>query len=219
MKIGYKIIIGSFSLGLLYYPTHKVLNKYSQFKDLQITETNSLLKTFKVRPDNFYTNGAYELAVKSFADKNIKNIQLDLSIPDEPLKVSLSETTASAIDSAVTTSNSIVLEVKPIVKEETSANEVKPKEPEKKVVIEGTPVQDKKVEDLQYYIQLGVFKSLDNANNLLKKVGSGFVIVKSRVNSEQYIVRSNPGSKEEIEILSNKAKKKESSITPIIRIW
>lgn len=214
-------------LGLLYYPGNLLLKKYSKFKELQTSETNSLLKNFRVRPDTFFTNNAYELTVKSFAEKDIKNIQLDLNAPEVTLLAPITpssdssestSTTNSAIAETLSTEQPTATAVT-TAKEEMKIVEVKTKEPEKKVIIQATPIQDKKVDNLKYYIQLGVFKSLDNANNLLKSVGPGFLIVKSTVNSDQYIVRSNPGSREDIEKLVEIAKKKESSITPIIRIW
>lgn len=243
MKIGYKIIIVSLSLGALVYPSKMAYSRYEAFTTLRATETNALLKSFKTRPDSFYTNSAYELGVKSYMEKNIQNIKIDLNAPDVPLKVPVVETTESAIsvtESSITSAGldaekAVVTEEvlkeslnetpkeKPIVKEtpkktvETKLPEKK--EPEKKVVIAGTPVQDKKVDNLQYYAQLGVFKSLENANNLIQKVGGGFVVVKSTVNDKQYIVRSNPGSREDIEALSERVKRKESSLTPIIRVW
>lgn len=234
MKLGYKIILGAFLLSLLSYPSILVFNKYSQFKKLQTEESQALLKTFKTRPENFYTNINYESLVKSFAEKDIKTIDIDLNAKDEPLKVPVTETTLAALDVSQTTAGSITGESSVITeasvttetqtpvalpKETKKAIETKPKETEKKVVIAGTPVQEKKVDELQYYIQLGVFKSQDNANKLLHKVGSGFVVVTSSVNDKQYIVRSNPGNKEDIEILSDRVAKKDSSITPIIRVW
>lgn len=239
MKIGYKIIIVTFSLGALIYPSKVTYERYKTFTDLRQSETSALLKSFTTRPDNFFTNSAYELKVKSYLEKNIKNIQIDLNAPDIPLKVTPVATTETALET--TTSNSIEAEktvvtedilnetLKESSKEKTETKEVnkKPiepkvlekKEPEKKVVVAGTPVQDKKVDNLQYYAQLGVFKSLENANNLIHKVGAGFVVVKSSVNANQYVVRSNPGTREEIESLSEKVKRKDSALTPIIRVW
>lgn len=245
MKIGYKIIIGAISLGALTYPYLITYDKYKNFRSLQDKETVSLLKTFRLRPDTFYTNPSYELGVKSYIDKNIKNIQVDLNAPDVPLKVSGDQTTETGIavtETAVSNDSfdntkeketqailtQSLQEVKKdkalpkdVVKKETPKKEEtsKEKESEKKVVIAGTPIQDKKVDDLQYYIQLGVFNSVENANNLLKKVGGSFVIVKSAVNSKQYIVRSNPGNKEDINTLVDSVKRKDSSLTPIVRVW
>lgn len=246
MKIGYKIIIGAIALGALTYPYLITYDKYKNFRSLQDKETVSLLKTFKLRPETFFTNPSYELGVKSFIDKNIKNVQIDLNAPDVPLKVANVETTESAIVSTESSVNnegnmdlvkeketqSIINEsLKDVKKEKTPQKEetkkenikkeepTKEKETEKKVVIAGTPVQDKKIDDLQYYIQLGVFNSIENANNLLKKVGGSFVIVKSAVNPKQFIVRSNPGTKEDINTLVESVKRKEASLTPIVRVW
>jgi len=242
VKIGYKIIIVTFSLGALIYPSKVTYERYKTFTDLRQSETSALLKSFTTRPDNFFTNSAYELKVKSYLEKNIKNIQIDLNAPDVPLKVTPVTTTETALETTETTTpNSIEAEktvvtedilketLKESSKEKTETKEVnkKPiepkvpekKEPEKKVVVAGTPVQDKKVDNLQYYAQLGVFKSLENANNLIHKVGAGFVVVKSSVNANQYVVRSNPSTREEIESLSEKVKRKDSALTPIIRVW
>ncbi len=236
MKIGYKIILGSLLLGASFNPGNKVLNRYKEFKKNQMEETTKLLGSFKTRPDNFFTNSSYEAQVKSYMEKNIKNIELDLTAPDEPLKVEQSTTTVAfdleSTGSSISSSPSSISETvsTPAVKTETNiakkvnttkvvAKEPEKKEPEKKIVIEGTKVQDKKVDDLEYYIQLGVFNSQENATNLLKKVGGSFVLVKSPVNDNQYIVRSNPGTKEEMEKLKQNVKQKDSSINPMIRVW
>ena len=71
MKIGYKIIIVTLSLGALVYPSNIAYERYKAFKDLRTKETNALLQTFKTRPENFFTNSAYELNVKSYMEKNI----------------------------------------------------------------------------------------------------------------------------------------------------
>lgn len=236
MKIGYKIILGSLLLGASFNPSNKVFNRYKEFKRNQMEETTKLLGSFKTRPDNFFTNSSYEAQVKSYMEKNIQNIELDLTAPDEPLKVEQStsvafdlESTGSSINSSPTGINEPT-NTAPTVKTETNiakkvdtakvvAKEPEKKEPEKKIVIEGTKVQDKKVDDLEYYVQLGVFNSQENATNLLKKVGGSFVLVKSPVNDNQYIVRSNPGTKEEMEKLKQSVKQKDSSINPMIRVW
>lgn len=234
MKIGYKIILGSLLLGASFNPGNKVFNRYKEFKRNQMEETTKLLGSFKTRPDNFFTNSSYEAHVKSYMEKNIKNIELDLTAPDEPLKVEQStavafdlESTGSSISSSPssiieTVNTTTKAETNTAKKEETTkvvTKEPVKKEPEKKIVIEGTKVQDKKVDDLEYYIQLGVFNSQENATNLLKKVGGSFVLVKSPVNDNQYIVRSNPGTKEEMEKLKQSVKQKDSSINPMIRVW
>lgn len=235
MKIGYKIILGSLLLGVSFSPSNKILNRYKEFKRNQMEETTKLLESFKTRPDNFFTNSAYEAQVKSYMEKNIQNIELDLTAPDEPLKVEQSTSVAFELEStgsSISSSPSSISETvsTPTVKTETNiakkedtkkvvAKEPEKKEPEKKIVIEGTKVQDKKVDDLEYYVQLGVFNSQENATNLLKKVGGSFLLVKSPVNENQYIVRSNPGTKEEMEKLKQTVKQKDSSISPMIRVW
>jgi len=235
MKIGYKIILGSLLIGVSFSPSKNVINKYKEFKRNQMEETRKLLGSFKTRPNNFFTNSSYEAQVKSYMEKNIQNIELDLTAPDEPLKIEQSTSVAFDLEStssSINSSPSSIIEPvnTPTVKTETNITkkvdnskivdkQPEKKEPEKKVVIEGTKVQDKKVDDFEYYVQLGVFNSQENANNLLKKVGGSFVLVKSSVNANQYIVRSNPGTKEEMEKLKQTVKQKDSSINPMIRVW
>ncbi len=74
-----------------------------------------------------------------------------------------------------------------------------------------------KVEEFQYFVQLGVFSSVENANILVKQAGAGFIVVKSSVNDKQYVVRSKPGKKSDMEALS--AKVKNLGLTPIVRVW
>ena len=231
MKIGYKIIIGSFLLSSVFYPGNMALDKYKEFKKNQTEETTKLLTSFKTRPEDFYNNPTYEAGIKSYKEKNIRNFEIDLTAPDEPLKVDQSTSSSMVIDSVDNTSNSSVDLAKETVKPKEVpqvqntptpkpvAKEIEKKEPEKKIIIEGTKVQDKKVDNLEYYVQLGVFNSLDNANNLLRKAGGNFLLVKSPVNENQYIVRSNPGTKEEMERLKKLVIERDSSITPMIRVW
>lgn len=235
MKIGYKIILGSILLGASFTPSKAIVNRYKDFKRNQVEETTKLLGSFRTRPENFYANSSYEAQVKTFIEKNIQNVELDLTAPDEPLKVEQITVSALSLEitgSAISTSSSGVENNAPVApvknevnvpKKESNAKlvtkEPEKKEPEKKIVIEGTKVQEKKVDNLEYYIQLGVFNSQENATNLLKKVGGSFVLVKSPVNENQYIVRSNPGTKEEMEKLKQSVKQKDSSISPMIRVW
>lgn len=240
MKIGYKIIIGAIALTLISKPANLLLTKYSEFKTLQNKETKLLLENFKTRPADFFKNSAYETTVKSYGEKGIKNIELDLSAKDEPLKTPI-VTTDSAIDSvslpeqasdtstatSVAVANVGINDAAPATKPEVTKVEKKPEVPkaepkkvtEKKVIIPEKNPNEKKVEKYDYYVQLGVFSSLDNANTLVKKAGPGFLVVKSTVNDKLYIVRSNPGDKESMDALSQSVKNKNLGLNPLVRVW
>lgn len=265
MKIGYKIIIGSALIFFVSKPAHSVLERYKVFKEQQQTETAELLHSFKTRPENFFKNPNYESTVKSFLEKNIKNIELDLNAKEEPLAVDQAVTepvvsTETAIESQVVTKQAIKVDDENInklaelekqkelnrLKEIEKQNEaVKQKELEKLKEIEKLKDIEKakriakeqelqkqkeldkkkaqelaakaKVEEFQYFVQLGVFSSVENANILVKQAGAGFIVVKSSVNNKQYVVRSKPGKKSDMEALS--AKVKNLGLTPIVRVW
>lgn len=265
MKIGYKIIIGSALIFFVSKPAHSVLERYKVFKEQQKTETAELLHSFKTRPENFFKNPNYESTVKSFLEKNIKNIELDLNAKEEPLAVDQAVTepvvsTETAIESQVVTKQAIKVDDENInklaelekqkelnrLKEIEKQNEaVKQKELEKLKEIEKLKDIEKakriakeqelqkqkeldkkkaqelaskaKVEEFQYFVQLGVFSSVENANILVKQAGAGFIVVKSSVNDKQYVVRSKPGKKSDMEALS--AKVKNLGLTPIVRVW
>ena len=211
MKIGYKIIIGSALIFFVSKPAHSVLERYKVFKEQQKTETAELLHSFKTRPENFFKNPNYESTVKSFLEKNIKNIELDLNAKEEPLAVDQAVTepvvsTETAIESQVVTKQVIKVDDENINKlaelEKKKAQELAAKA---------------KVEEFQYFVQLGVFSSVENANILVKQAGAGFIVVKSSVNDKQYVVRSKPGKKSDMEALS--AKVKNLGLTPIVRVW
>jgi len=211
VKIGYKIIIGSALIFFVSKPAHSVLERYKVFKEQQKTETAELLHSFKTRPENFFKNPNYESTVKSFLEKNIKNIELDLNAKEEPLAVDQAVTepvvsTETAIESQVVTKQVIKVDDENINKlaelEKKKAQELAAKA---------------KVEEFQYFVQLGVFSSVENANILVKQAGAGFIVVKSSVNDKQYVVRSKPGKKSDMEALS--AKVKNLGLTPIVRVW
>ena len=271
MKIGYKIIIGSALIFFVSKPAHSVLERYKVFKEQQQTETAKLLHSFKTRPENFFKNPNYESTVKSFLEKNIKNIELDLNAKEEPLAVDQAVTepvvsTETAIESQVVTKQAIKVDDENInklaelekqkelnrLKEIEKQNEAvkqkeleklkeieklkdiekakriakeqelqKQKELDKKKELEKKKAQELaakvKVEEFQYFVQLGVFSSVENANILVKQAGAGFIVVKSSVNDKQYVVRSKPGKKSDMEALS--AKVKNLGLTPIVRVW
>lgn len=74
-------------------------------------------------------------------------------------------------------------------------------------------------DNAKYYVQLGVFSSKANAEQIAKKVGGNFVVVASSLNSSQYVVRSNPAKKDEIERLKNSVSAKNLGLSPIVRAW
>lgn len=270
MKIGYKIIIGSALIFFVSKPAHLVLERYKVFKEKQKTETAELLHSFKTRPENFFKNPNYESTVKSFLEKNIKNIELDLNAKDESLKTVpvAVMSTETAIENEVTTKQSIKTDEENL-KTLVEAEKVKSEELEKQKKLEGLKEAEKqkeleklkeieklkdiekakriakeqelqkqkeldkkkelekkkaqelvskaKGEEFQYFVQLGVFSSVENANILVKQAGAGFIVVKSNVNDKQYVVRSKPGKKADMEALS--AKVKNLGLTPIVRVW
>lgn len=260
MKIGYKIIFGSLLIFAVSKPSHSILDRFKAFRAGQLNETNTLLANFKTRPNEFFKIQNYENNVKSFMEKNITNIELDIASKNDALKNPFTST-SSAFETSTNSAISIassekepmettaeiekakadllqkqkelealkeaekqkeiakqkeieklkeVEKAKRIAKEEELRKQKEKEEAQKKE-------ETKKTDNLTYYVQLGVFSSLENANTLAKKAGSAFIVVKSSVNDNQYVVRSNPGKKETMEDLSTKAKN--LGLTPIVRVW
>ena len=252
MKIGYKVIIGSALIFFVSKPAHSVLARYKVFKEKQQIETTALLHSFKTRPENFFKNPSYESTVKSFLEKNIKNIEVDLNAKEEPLAIAPVEaSTETAVKNEVTTEQSVDTNIdKDTANELAEAEKIKTEEMKKQKELDDLKELEKqkdiekakrlakeqelqkqkelekkkaqelakgKIEEFQYFVQLGVFSSAENANILAKQAGAGFIVVKSTVNDKQYVVRSRPGKKADMEALSTRVRN--LGLTPIVRVW
>lgn len=85
-RIGLGFII--FSIIILGIPGYFSFNKYKKFQKLQELESNQLLASFKTRNTEFVNDKNYENNIKSFAEKNIMNIEFDENAPEEKLSTS-----------------------------------------------------------------------------------------------------------------------------------